>query len=358
MSLTPTGFARTPDKGLARLHWHEDAWSVDGRPPDLAGLRHLRGLEVEWPQAERPLDGLLALAAAGVPLTAGHAPGWVPPRLAALLTDRAWLDHVPDGTARCLSDLRREEHSVRLRRLALAVPATPKVSVVMATKRPAYVAAALAQMARQRAVEAEVVLGLHGVAYAEVRQAVEDCPLPVRRTEAGADVPFGEVLNRAAALASGDYLVKWDDDDWYGPDHLSDLVLAASYSGADVVGVSGEFFYLEPLRLTIRRTTFATGAAYPSEVWADHVAGGTIAIHRDRFHELGGFPALPRAVDREFLKSAREAGARVYRTHGLGYVLRRGLSEQHTWQLPLAHFLKVAANQWHGFRPSLLMEAA
>jgi hypothetical protein len=37
-------------------------------------------------------------------------------------------------------------------------------------------------------------------------------------------------------------------------------------------------------------------------------------------------------------------------------MLRRGLSDQHTWQLPLAHFLKVATNQWYGFRPSLLME--
>ncbi|MFG1942332.1 glycosyltransferase family 2 protein [Nonomuraea sp. NPDC048826] len=360
MSLTPCGYARTPEKGLARLVWRAGAWVVDGPDDsDEAALRALRGLEIAWPRQEVPLDGIMRLAAAGVPLTAADAPAWVPAGPAALLTDRAWLAHEPDGTARCLADLRREEHSIRLRRLAAPRhPAEPLVSVVMATKRPEFVASALSQMARQRGVRAEVLLGLHGIAFEQVREAVEGCPLPVRWVEADAGVPFGEVLNRAAASAGGDYLTKWDDDDWYGPDHLSDLLLAAAYSGADVVGVAGEFFYLEPLNLTIRRTTFASGASYPSEVWADHVAGGTIVLSREKFREIGGFPALREAVDREFLKAAAAAGARIYRTHGLGYVLRRGLSAQHTWRLPLAHFVKVAANQWHGFRPSLLMEAA
>ncbi|WP_049559044.1 glycosyltransferase family 2 protein [Nonomuraea sp. SBT364] len=353
MSLTPAGFARTAEKGLACLRWRDGAWVA----PDPAELRLLRGLEIDWPAAEVPLDGIMELAAAGVPLTAAHAPAWVPAGLATLLTDRDWLAHEPGGGLRCLADLRREEHSVRLRRLARPAT-TPKVSVVMATKRPARVGEALERMARQRGVEVEVVLGLHGVTHDEVRPAIESCPLPVAWVEAGTAVPFGEVLNRAAALAGGDHLAKWDDDDWYGPDHLADLVMAAAYSGADVVGTAGEFFYLEPLDTTIRRTTFATGAAYPSEVWSDHVAGGTITVPRATFHDLGGFPALPRAVDREFLKAAHESGARIYRTHGLGYVLRRGLGGGHTWQLPLGHFLKVAANQWHGFRPSLLMEAA
>ncbi|MGN9838508.1 glycosyltransferase family 2 protein [Nonomuraea sp. H19] len=360
MSVTPYGFARTPEKGLARLHWAEIGWAVEGQPPETAELRALRGLEIEWPAAEVPelaLDGLLRLAAAGIPLTAGRAAPWVPADLAALLTDHAWLDHAPDGTARCLAALRREEHSVRLRRLAHPTP-TPKISIVMSTKRPGLVGAALAQMERQRGVSTEVLLGLHGVAYEQVRAAVESCALPVTWVEAPASMPFGEVLNRAAALAGGDFLAKWDDDDWYGPHHLSDLVMALTYAGADVVGTTAEFFYLEPLKATIRRTTFASGADYPSEVWSDHVAGGTILLPRAKFQEIGGFPGVSQAVDLEFLKAAHAAGARIYRTHGLGYVLRRGLSDEHTWRLPLAHFLKVAANQWRGFRPSLLVEAA
>ncbi|MFI9588895.1 family 2 glycosyl transferase [Nonomuraea sp. NPDC052265] len=354
MSVTPCGFTRTPGKGFARLRW-AGGWQVDGGPPDLPELHSRRGLEIDWPAAPVPLDGLTDLAGAGIPLTARDAPAWVPGDLAALLTDRDWLAEPADGTARCLADLRREEHSVRLRRLAHR-PARATVSIVMSTKRPGLVGAALAQMERQRGVEAEVLLGLHGVAFEQVRAAVEACSLPVKWVEAARTVPFGEVLNRTAALASGDHLAKWDDDDWYGPDHLADLLMARSYAGADVVGTTAEFFYLEPLRATVRRTTFASGAAYPSEVWADHVAGGTILLQRAKFREIGGFPALPRAVDLEFLKAAQKIGARTYRTHGLGYVLRRALTDEHTWQLPLAHFVRIATNQWHGFRPSLLMD--
>ncbi|WP_214321512.1 glycosyltransferase family 2 protein [Nonomuraea sediminis] len=350
MSVTPCGFLRTPEKGLTRLRV--------GDAFDLDALRAMRGVELDWPDQSVPLDGVTHLAAAGIPITTERAPGWVPRELAALLTDRRWLAHEPDGTLRCVADLRREEHSVRLRRLAHRTSTTPLVSVVMSTMRPHLVPFALGQLARQRGVRVEVLLGLHGIAFEQVRQAVEDTPLPVEWFEADSGVPFGEVLNKAAAPASGDYLAKWDDDDWYGPDHLADLVMARTYSGGDVVGTTGEFFYLEPLDATIRRTTFASGAAYRSEVFDDHVAGGTILLKRDRFHEIGGFPAVPRAVDLGFLKAARAADATVYRTHGLGYVLRRALSGAHTWQLPLAHFLKVAANQWRGFRPSLLMEAA
>ena len=198
MTFSPAGFLRTPEQGLARLHWHEGAWAVDGQALDLAQLRPLRGLDIDWPTAEgvpdsgRPsggahgagrsgvegahdaewpgvedaLGGLARLAAAGVPLTASYAPAWVPVDLAALLTDRSWLEHTADDGVRCLADLRREEHSVRLRRLAAASRSrTAKVSVVMATRRPGFVGGALAQMARQRGVEVEVMLGLHGVAY-------------------------------------------------------------------------------------------------------------------------------------------------------------------------------------------------
>ena len=400
MTFSPAGFLRTPEQGLARLHWHEGAWAVDGQALDLAQLRPLRGLDIDWPTAEgvpdngRPsggahdvarsgpedahgagrsgaegahdaewpgvedaLGGLARLAAAGVPLTASSAPAWVPVDLAALLTDRSWLEHPADDSVRCLADLRREEHSVRLRRVAAQPVATAKVSVVMATKRPGFVGGALAQMARQRGVEVEVILGLHGVAYDEVRQAAEACPLPLRWIEAGAETPFGEVLNQAAALAERRLpgqvgrrrLVRPRPPG--RPDH-GGRSLGCRHGGR------------------LGGVLLSGAAAYHDQAHDVRVRGG---LYRARsgpitsrearswcpwrnFSDIGGFPGLPRAVDARFLKAAHEAGARIYRTHGLGYMLRRGLSDQHTWQLPLAHFLKVAANQWYGFRPSLLME--
>lgn len=365
---TPEGFVRSPSAEVQVLRWADGRWTVAGEPLGepvvasiVARLRPLVGLRVEWPgSAPCSLEGLLDLAAAGVPLFATQVPTWVrrsDPALADLLT--AW-----DGTApgrpgyRSVGDLRREEHSVRLRRHAHAVRraaarrSPPSVSVVMSSMRPHLLGAALRQIARQRHVHVEVLVGLHGVTadHEAVRRAIAECPLPVQVIEADRVVPFGEVLNRVAAMAAGDYLAKWDDDDWYGPEHLSDLLMAKEYSGADVVGTAAEFFYLEPLRVTIRRTD------YRSEVWSDHVAGGTILLDRVEFRRIGGFGALARGVDANLLKRIHADGGGIYRTHGLGYVLRRGRGGEHTWQLPLAHFLRVATNQWHGFAPSLILE--
>ncbi|SDQ93837.1 glycosyltransferase family 2 protein [Thermostaphylospora chromogena] len=373
---TPRGFRRTPERGVEELRWAGEGWTAAGEPLSepvtaeaVARLRPLAGLRVEWPgSAPCSLDAVLDLAAAGVPLFARRIPDWVrraDPGLAELLSawdGDAW-SQAEGGGYRSVRDLRREEHSVRLRRHAHRTRRAGSVqarkdadaalvSVVMASMRPHLLGSALRQIARQRHVRVEALVGLHGVAASAepVRRAVAECPVPVKVVEAPRKTPFGEVLNRAAAMASGDVLAKWDDDDWYGPEHLSDLLMAREYSGADVVGTAAEFFYLEPLRATIRRTD------YSSEVWSDHVAGGTILLSTALFRKTGGFAALERGVDADLLKRIHAAGGRIYRTHGLGYVLRRSFSEDHTWRLPLAHFLRVATNQWRGLRPSLILE--
>jgi hypothetical protein len=51
------------------------------------------------------------------------------------------------------------------------------------------------------------------------------------------------------------------------------------------------------------------------------------------------------------------SGGTVYRTHGLGYVLRRTASG-HTWHADADYFLdpERLGEQWSGFVPSRLME--
>ncbi|MEO3809655.1 family 2 glycosyl transferase [Sphaerisporangium sp. B11E5] len=359
----PLGYLRTPAAEPADLAFERGRPVAAGEavePPltsaDVVRLRPYEGLRVVWPGGrDGVLDTVLRLAAAGVPVYADEVPAWVKEadaELAGLLT--SWAPPPADASVRSVRDLRREEHSVRLRRHALRTPLTRPVSVVMCSKRPHLLGAALGQIARQRHVDVEVVLGLHGVpaSHPEVRAAVRAFPLPLTVVEAGGAAPFGEVLRDVAARASGDDLAKWDDDDWYSPEHLADMALARGHSGADIVGTAAEFFYLEPLDLTVRRTD------YTSEVFSDHVAGGTIFVSREKYQEIGGFEGVTRGVDSTFLKSAHASGARIYRAHGLGYVLRRTIAEDHTWRLPLAHFLRVAANQWRGFRPSLILEAS
>jgi hypothetical protein len=272
---------------------------------------------------------------------------------------------------RLACDLWREEHSVALRRCALrthgsiqrwrsivstAVLSTlpePTVSVLLCTRRKEMIPFALAQMERQRNVTAEVVLGLHGFTAHEAGadEVIADSPLRITVVEVAADVPFGEALNRLAAVASGSFLAKVDDDDWYGPEHLADLLLGQRYSGADLVGSAAEFVYLEPIDVTIRRRV-------GTERFTSLVAGGTILISRGMFEAVGGFRPLPRTVDGQLLQAVEAAGGRIYRTHGLNYVLRRRNSRGHTWRQPVHAFLTSYRRQWRGLFFNRLMELA
>jgi hypothetical protein len=143
-----------------------------------------------------------------------------------------------------------------------------------------------------------------------------------------------------------------DDDDWYGPDFVRDLLLARRYSGAQVVGCFAEFNFLQPQWITTRRPD-------PSEIYRPLVAGGTMLIDRGFLRSIGGFRNTLKYVDAQLLTAVRAAGGAIYRTHGLGYVLRRG-NHGHTWDPGMGYFVsgqRVAA-QWRGFRPSALLEPA
>ncbi|MEV1203197.1 glycosyltransferase [Microbispora rosea] len=377
--VNPIGFRRNPALGIAAFAAHREGFAVtlgadrlvrlpaSGRVTDvdIARLRDVRGIEVPGPQAGEGRASevarvVAALSAAGIPVLAAPDPARdraLGPALAAALA-------AVTGEA-LASDLRREELSIRLRRAALRehgaaarwrglalsaglpVPPDPRVSILLCTRRPEMVPFAVEQMERQRGVSAELIVGLHGFTAREA--AIPRTRLPITVIEAPAATPFGEVLNRMAAAASGSYLAKVDDDDWYGPDHLADLLLARRYSGADLVGSAAEFVYLEPLDVTIRR-------CIGTERFVPLVAGGTMLVTRAAFEAAGGFRPLARTVDGQLLQAVEAVGGRIYRTHGLGYVLRRRSAYGHTWRQPVQSFLASYQEQWRGLVFNELME--
>ncbi|KRF34639.1 glycosyltransferase [Nocardioides sp. Soil805] len=323
----------------------------------IHALRDVQGLRVDLATADP--GTVVHLAAAGVPLLATGTQPAFGESLQQALREQPDLDDA----------LAREEHSVTVRRAALLEHSTvawrarlaaragvrhvarPQVSVLLTTMRPHQLDFALRQLARQRDADFELVLATHGweADEAQVRAALpgRDVVL-VPRSE---DTFFGDVLNDAYEAASGDVLLKVDDDDWYGPHAVVDLLLARRFSGADVVGMPSEFVYLAELGITTRRN-------HPTEIFNRFVAGGTIMADRDVVRSVGGFRPVRRFVDAQLLSGIEAAGGRIYRTHGLGYVLRRLASGHHTWQVEADSFRKegIVDREWDGFRPSRELE--
>ncbi|MGW5879280.1 glycosyltransferase [Nocardiopsis terrae] len=377
--VNPMGFRRASKPEVGRLVSRGGRWvlSVGGgvrwRVPDdgavtdvdVAALRDLRAVRVEWGRHSGPVAAVRAvagLAAAGIPLVGTRPPMWAGPLGEELHDLLSW-----SREEELADELLREEHSVRLRRAALRLhgqrtrwyrsgsgaPVEPSVSVVLCTRRPEMVGFALRQVARQRGVDVEVVLALHGFGSDApgVSEAVDAYRALGRELvvwEPGEELVLGSVLNGAIARAGGALVAKMDDDDWYGPEHLSDLVLARRYSGADLVGCATEYHHLEQLGVTVRQLV-------PAERFARHVTGAAMLTDRTALEEAGGFRPWRASVDAGLLDDVRDMGGSIYRTHGLGCVIRRRRTG-HTWHEAPGYFLREPQRQWRGWRPSALLE--
>ena len=222
---------------------------------------------------------------------------------------------------------------------------TPTVSIVLATQRPELVEFALVQIAKQSYQSIEVVVGCHGFVLDEhVKTRNLGAMENLKFFNCGREKNLGEVLNELVGYCDGQLIAKWDDDDWYDVDHILDLVLAMRYSDAELVGKAAEFIYSELLDLTMRR--FSTGA----DTFSTTIAGGTILTSKEVITEvLGGWPSAPRRVDRLLISEVLKAGGLCYRTHGFGYVLRRGVDPMaHTWDQGIGYFLAASVAQRAG----------
>lgn len=297
---------------LRRCHHLEDVRSFHADPVARAGE-------------------LVRLAAAGAVVHLADADA----RLQGLLGHE--LHRLMTADASSLDAGERELRSIGLRRAALRDHSSwareraklPLVSMLLATRRPALLPQALAAAAGQTYPRLELVLALHGneSAFPGVERRVCDLPLPVKVVRLSSSVPLGALLNAAVAASTGALLTKMDDDDWYGADHVWDLVLAHQYSGAQLVGKGTEFVYLAASNQTLHCFSGR------GEAWrASCLAGGALLIARADLERIGGWRNAPLGVDLALTNDVLRIGGGVYRTHGAGFMMVRQ-DQGHTWDV-------------------------
>ncbi len=256
---------------------------------------------------------------------------------------------------------KREQLSIKMRRLALRDhslrsrarqlltsagigSAPPSVSVLIPTRRPHRLDAVLATFGHQTYRCLELVLALHGSGFgsdAEV-MARAACVLrcPVRIVRLGADQPLGALLNAAVVASSGSLLTKMDDDDFYGSEHIWDLVLAQEYSKAELVAKAAEYIYLSNADKTVRE--LHRQERTESFLSYAGVSGGVLMISRHALAEAGGWRRVARQVDIALAEDIKKLDGRIYWAHGTGYMRVRHAG-QHTWNISESHFLERAS---------------
>ena len=211
----------------------------------------------------------------------------------------------------------------------------PLVSVIVATRRPAFVADAVGMIAAQAYGPLELVLVLH-------RHTPVDLPPEAREAcrAAGACVvqapptsTLGECLNAGIAASRGELIAKVDDDDVYGPAYLGEAVAAFLAGKGDVIGKAEHYVYLAAARELLLWLPGASEADGQSDL-----VGGTLLFPRP----LGldpGFRPLSISEDVDFLDSCAAAGLRLYATSRRHFARRRlGDTAHHTWHADDAFF--------------------
>ena len=130
--------------------------------------------------------------------------------------------------------------------------APPLATIVTPTKRPSLWPQILANFTRQTYPNKELIVVVHG-APDEAFEVPPDLAGRVRILHLPASVNLGFCMNEGIKHAKGEFWFKVDDDDFYGPHFVEDLIDAYAYSGADIVGKPTYLVYLESLDVTVCR---------------------------------------------------------------------------------------------------------
>ena len=224
------------------------------------------------------------------------------------------------------------------------------VSVLCISNRPQNIRACLDAYRRQTYPHKELVFGanLDHLDDEWVERFIgERADVVLLRTNA--DHSLGESLNRARAVASGDVWTKFDDDDYYGPRYLEDLVLALESSRAAIVGKGTFYSYVED-----RDGLYLTPQAPENQFSARYVHGGTITADRRAVEGIDFLP-VRRGTDSLFLQQCKLADLRIYSADRYNFTyIRYKTPGHHTFDVANEDFLRTCRFVARGFDKSLI----
>ncbi|MCS7082294.1 MAG: glycosyltransferase family 2 protein [Bacteroidetes bacterium] len=144
--------------------------------------------------------------------------------------------------------------------------------------------------------------------------------------------PLGALRNLALELATGDYCIQWDDDDWYHPDRIR-VQMRYALMGYEAVLLGHTLMHLDvPL-----------WRKHPFRAWLPHGTPGTILHRRDLRMR---YPEWARQEDTAYRDQWRSRRVRVLGRR-YAYLFIRCYHGRNTWDL--AHFLVRLRNHPLGY---------
>lgn len=124
-----------------------------------------------------------------------------------------------------------------------------------------------------------------------------------------------------------------DDDDFYGPNYILDMMLEMRAVDADIFGKPTGFIYLEEKDQLLLRHEAGDSQHIHGSQNVPHMCGATISGKMQSFPEIQFSEDLRACVDTDFLRLCKVAGLRIYLSNIHGFAAMRGKDKtSHTWR--------------------------
>ncbi|MCE7794849.1 glycosyltransferase [Salipaludibacillus sp. CUR1] len=155
------------------------------------------------------------------------------------------------------------------------------------------------------------------------REKTKDYP-DIRVCQVPEDETLGSCLNKGVELARQSIISKMDDDDYYSPFYLTEMIRAINRTGADIAGKRSVYTYFcENDLLGIHRP-------YYENQFVKSVRGATLTFKK-KVHDKIPFYHTNRGEDGDFLWRSARQGFRIYSTSKYNYTcIRQESPMEHT----------------------------
>jgi len=218
----------------------------------------------------------------------------------------------------------------------------PLVSVVMSTKRWTFLDRIVENLSHQVHPRIELIFALRDSwpadKMAELQKRLASLP-NIERLKIltfPETVSLGVKLNAAVAEARGEFVAKMDDDDWYFPNYLQDMVLTFDFSGADLAGKWSFPVWLEGEDKLILRNP-----GHEHKLSPPYVAGPTFVARRAWLQGLP-FEDRSQGEDTDLIRRTVAAGGKIYSADHFNFIqFRAADTGHHTWQADPETFLRT-----------------
>jgi glycosyltransferase involved in cell wall biosynthesis len=164
------------------------------------------------------------------------------------------------------------------------------------------------------------------------------------------NLSLGDCFKLGLDHSQFDFIAKFDDDDYYGKNYLSQAMQSFNKVDCYVVGKSSYYIYFNQSK------TLALYGTNKENRFVTRVTDSSLIFKKQVFEQIE-IPKIKKAGTFANIQTQlREHGMAIYSTDRLNYMVIRNPEEQHTWKITEDEYLsykpvKIVAENIEDFTP-------